>query len=324
MPDFQSLSKKESYIFDKKTLSFKQKKRNYRTGILKILKIWGISTLLALLFSGFFYLVWGSPIEHILNSEVLQYKTEFAHLNSKIDSLQNDLHRNYYAHDKNYRILLELDSLPNPLRLAGTGGSEQKEWLDGLDYYKLIKTTKKRLNTLNRQLQIQDTSYSTIFNKATIYNAKLDYIPAIPPVNPTSHIRITSYFGSRTDPFTHFSRMHEGIDFAGPKNTDIFATADGIVSKTKNSIIGYGKEIIISHKFGYSTRYAHLNKILVQEGDTIQRGQLIGLMGSTGRSTGTHLHYEVRINRRPINPAFFYSDELNAEEYELMTQRSAK
>ncbi len=318
------LLKKNTYEFDKKTLSFKKIDLSLGVYICRIFKFWGISTLLALLFSFVLYLLLGSPIEQALTLNVKQYKKEYALLNIRIDSLQNNLHHKYFTHDKNYRILLGLDSLSTHVRLAGTGGSDQKKWFDELNYYKIINSTKKRVNSLNKQVQIQDTSYKNIYEKAAIYNTKLKYIPAIPPVNPNSNIRITSYFGSRTDPFTHLSRIHEGIDFAGPKNTKIYATADGIISKTKKSIIGYGKEIIISHKFGYSTRYAHLNKILVHEGDTILRGQLIGLMGSTGRSTGTHLHYEVRYYKKQINPAQFYSDGLTAEEYELITQRSVK
>jgi len=112
-----------------------------------------------------------------------------------------------------------------------------------------------------------------------------------------------------------------GVDFVGPRKTEIYATADGIVTLAKHSRKGYGNEIVIDHLYGHETRYAHLNEYLVTEGQKVERGQLIGYMGNTGRSTGTHLHYEVRFQRRPINPIYFFADDLSPEEFEQLAKK---
>lgn len=127
---------------------------------------------------------------------------------------------------------------------------------------------------------------------------------AIPSVHPVEHLEFTSNFGIRTDPFRGTAAMHAGVDIRGPVGTPIYATADGIVSEAQRQG-GYGNLVEINHGKGIATRYGHLSKILVTANMHVKRGQLIALMGSTGRSTGSHLHYEVRIDGHAVNPAPF-------------------
>ncbi|HBH49352.1 MAG TPA: hypothetical protein DDX98_11965 [Bacteroidales bacterium] len=320
--DFQLILKKKLYYYNQQTLRYENKVVSYSVAFGKFFRFIGISTLLAIVFSVVFYLSFGSPIEGVLEKKANKIKNDFIAANIQIDSLQKKLHKRHFVDDKFYREILELDSLAYPIRLAGTGGSENPSFNMNAPYHLLINSTTNRLNTIKNQIKIQDDSYQEIIKEALIHNDELRTIPAIQPVKPSKHIWVSSYYGVRKDPFTKIRRNHKGIDFVGHKNTEIYATADGIIENTKNSRRGYGKEIIISHKFGYSTRYAHLNKILVEEGQKVKRGQLIGLMGNTGRSTGTHLHYEVRKNRRQINPIYFFADDLTAEEYEMITELS--
>ena len=109
--------------------------------------------------------------------------------------------------------------------------------------------------------------------------------------------------------------MHRGLDFAGRKGLNVYATGDGVVVRTKVSRTGFGQEVLIDHGFGYVTRYGHMNSILVQMGQEIKRGNIIGTLGSTGKSTGPHLHYEVRHYGRAMNPKYFYSEDLSPTEY---------
>lgn len=123
----------------------------------------------------------------------------------------------------------------------------------------------------------------------------------IPTGRPVEELALTSNFGVRSDPFNGHARMHKGIDIPGPVGTPIYATADGIVSRAQ-WMNGYGNLVEISHGNETATRYGHLSKLLVTPNERVHRGQLIGLMGSTGRSTGSHLHYEIRIAGMAINP----------------------
>jgi murein DD-endopeptidase MepM/ murein hydrolase activator NlpD len=141
---------------------------------------------------------------------------------------------------------------------------------------------------------------------------------AIPSVQPVTQLRFTSNFGIRSDPFQGTARMHAGVDIPGPIGTPIYATADGIIAHADRQG-GYGNMVEINHGKGIATRYGHLSKILVGDGTRVTRGQLIGLMGSTGRSTGSHLHYEVRIDGHAVNPVPF----LTTADYLLASQDQA-
>jgi murein DD-endopeptidase MepM/ murein hydrolase activator NlpD len=129
-------------------------------------------------------------------------------------------------------------------------------------------------------------------------------VASIPSVMPVQGIRYTSGFGVRSDPFRSRAAMHAGIDLAGPVGTPIHATADGVVARS-GIAGGYGNLVELDHGSGIGTRYGHMSRLLVQAGERVRRGQVIGLMGSTGRSTGSHLHYEVRIDGRAVNPLPF-------------------
>ncbi|MFP5329043.1 MAG: M23 family metallopeptidase [Alphaproteobacteria bacterium] len=128
---------------------------------------------------------------------------------------------------------------------------------------------------------------------------------AIPSDKPVKSAEFTSAFGVRADPFRRGAAMHAGIDLAGPVGTPIYATADGVVLRSGWNSGGYGNLVEIDHGRGIVTRYGHLSSMTVQPGMRVTRGQVIGRMGSTGRSTGSHLHYEVRIDDRPVNPIPF-------------------
>lgn len=320
--DFQLILNKKKYKYNPNTLLYEINVVPFKVILNKFLRFVGISSAFAILLSVLFFLFFGSPIEQVLKGRISHLKGNYTTLNNTIDTLQANLEKKLFSGDKFYRELLELDSLSISERTAGIGGSERELELQNYPNNKIITTTAENLTRLKKQIEVQDKSFQKIFTEAIIYNNELTYIPAIQPVKPADNIWISSYFGYRNDPFLKHKKRHNGLDFVGPKNTKIYATADGKVKITKESNRGYGKEIIILHKFGYSTRYAHLNSILVKSGQEVKRGELIGLMGSTGRSTGMHLHYEVLLNGRYINPLHFFSDDLSEQEYQLITSLS--
>ncbi|WP_419827737.1 M23 family metallopeptidase [Sphingomonas sp.] len=128
---------------------------------------------------------------------------------------------------------------------------------------------------------------------------------SVPSQKPVREFRYTSSFGVRSDPFNGSAHMHAGMDLAAPIGTPVYATADGTVGRAEMTSGGYGNLVQLEHGKGIETRYGHLSQILVHQGQRVRRGDLIALMGSTGRSTGSHLHYEVRIDGRAVNPMPF-------------------
>lgn len=315
-------SKNKKYKFDRETLLYKKVEKTVKEKFMGFFRVFLITGTIAASLTILFVFAVGSPIEIALKSKIDKIKFNYAQINSKIDTLSAHLQQIYYVNDTYFREILQLDSITSEARVAGMGGSDPYAEISNYSHNDIIASTLKRIDIINSQIKLQYHSYDTILKEAILFERALREIPYIQPVKPGGNIWISSYFGSRTDPFTHLSARHKGMDFAGARNTEIYSTADGVVKTAKFSLFGYGKEVVILHNFGYSTIYGHLNKILVEEGDTVTRGQLIGLMGNTGRSTGTHLHYEVRLNNNPVNPYYLFNDDLSPEEYDLITSRA--
>jgi murein DD-endopeptidase MepM/ murein hydrolase activator NlpD len=189
---------------------------------------------------------------------------------------------------------------------------------------KAIKKLKIRLEELKALSKTQEKSYAQLNKLISQRSDLVNSIPAIMPVANKDLKRMASGFGYRLDPFYHTFTFHGGMDFTAETGTEVYATGDGKVAKRQSDAWGYGNHIIVNHGHGYTTIYAHLSRFAVTPGTKVKRGQLIGYVGSTGRSTGPHLHYEVRRNDNPLNPAFFYRNDLSDEDYQRMLELSQR
>jgi murein DD-endopeptidase MepM/ murein hydrolase activator NlpD len=182
----------------------------------------------------------------------------------------------------------------------------------------MITATTKRLDIIQKQMVIQSKSLDEITKLAEEKEKLLAAIPAIQPINNDDLNNMASGYGWRSDPFTKARKMHRGMDFSAPKGSPIYATGDGRVKRADNNSSGYGKHIRIDHGYGYTNLYGHLSKYNVKRGQRVKRGDLIGFVGSTGRSEAPHLHYEVWKDEERINPINFYYGSLSAQEFENM------
>lgn len=217
--------------------------------------------------------------------------------------------------DQLYRSVFDLDPIPSSVREAGFGGTDEYSAELYSRNSEFVYSTAQKLDQLSTKARIQSVSLSGLYRKAKEQRELLRRKPSIQPISPADKFWLTSTFGYRWDPFTRARRMHQGIDLAGEKGLNIYASGDGVVVVAEYNHHGYGKEIVIDHGFGYESIYAHLDDILVEKGQKIKRGELIGKLGSTGRSTGPHLHYEVRKNSRAVNPMYYFFEDLTPEEY---------
>lgn len=255
-----------------------------------------------------------------MTKKITLLKSEMNRLALACDNAELMLTGYYFPHDNQYRTILGVDSIPLTMRTAGSGGTEQSRAL--LPEESLTRNIKTRIHHVTNQLEIQLNSFEALEETAFEIEKKHTAIPAIQPIAQKELVMISSFFGMRTDPFCHEESIHRGLDFVAARGTKIYATGDGIVTLLKYSRTGYGNELVINHSFGYSTRYAHLDKFFVSEGEQVKRGQVIGLVGNTGRSTGPHLHYEVMYEGKPVNPVFYYSDDLTDNEFHLLTDKT--
>ena len=311
---------KVKYYYDPDTLSYRKiepkKSRRYRNIFLFSLGsvISGLLGLILLLNTNLL----NTPRELSLQREAKNYELQFELLNKKMEQIEYVL-GNIEDRDNNiYRLYFEANPIPEEQRKAGFGGVNRYKSLEGFNNSEMIISTTKRLDIIQKQMVIQSKSLDEITKLAEEKEKLLASIPAIQPVNNEELTRMASGFGWRSDPFTKARKMHRGMDFTAPKGTPIYASGDGVVKRADNNASGYGKHIRIDHGYGYMTLYGHLSKYNVKRNQKVKRGDLIGFVGSTGRSEAPHVHYEVWKEGERINPINFYYGSLSAEEYENM------
>ena len=266
----------------------------------------------------------GSPKERMLTREIEFMKLQYDIINDKIVNIEEHLGEMQDRDDNIYRMIFEADPIPTSVRKAGYGGSDRYEALNGYENSTIIKETAKKIDVIESQLNVQSKSFDDVYEMANNKAQMLSCIPAIMPVKDVDIYRISSHYGYRTDPFYKVQKLHSGIDFAGPVGTHIYCTGDGVVEKVIKGAGGYGNNIIVNHGYGYKTRYAHINKAYVKEGQKVKRGEHIADMGNSGKSTAPHLHYEVIKNDKTINPVNFFFNDLTPEEYDKILELSER
>ena len=312
---------KVKYKFNPQTLKFDVVAISLSKRIAKVLIHFGlslvVSAVLILAYSFFF----DTPKEKILKRESSEYLVRLELLQKKLEhtnSLVSDIEQ---RDNIIYRAIFEVDSIPMSLREGGFGGSNRYAKFEGLRNSDLLINTAKMLDQLTWKVYIQSKSFDEVIDLAKNKERIIQCMPAIQPVSVKDLVRISDFFGYRRDPFNRSIKYHHGIDFSGPIGAPIYSTGDGVVVECGYSFFGYGNQIVIDHGFGYKTRYAHLHKISVKEGQKVTRGQIIATLGNTGRSTGPHLHYEVLHRGKPVDPLNFFND-ITEEEYDRMVSIS--
>ena len=258
-----------------------------------------------------------------MQARELEYmKLQYEILNDRLDNMEV-LMTDMEERDNNlYRVMFEADPIPSSVRRSGFLDADRYADLYGYKNSGLIVNTARKLDVIASQLYNQSVSYDTLFAMARNKSDMLAHIPAIFPVKETEVKYISSFFGYRPDPIYKVEKFHSGIDFSAALGTDTYATGDGVVADVERNEWGYGNLVVIDHGYGYKTRYAHLHKAAVRKGQKVKRGQKIGTIGDSGKTTGVHLHYEVLKNDVQVDPINFFYNDLTPDEYELILQHS--
>lgn len=273
-------------------------------------------------FVAYVYLL-DSPKERALSRENSQLLTNYEIMSRKLGMVEKVL-RDVQQRDENiYRVIFQTDSIPNSVRLAGFGGVNRYESLEDLDNNQIVLHTAKKLDIIMKQLYVQSKSFDEIVDLAIRKDEILKATPAIMPIANKDLKRTASGWGWRIDPVYKIRKFHEGMDFTAPVGTEVYATGDGVIGSTSREFSGYGNSIRVDHGFGYSTLYAHLNAFNVKAGQAVKRGDIIGYVGNTGKSTGPHLHYEVHVRTSPVDPRNYYYQDITAEQYGEMISISS-
>lgn len=255
-----------------------------------------------------------TPREKNLRSQNEKLINLYQSLNEKISEYDVALSELRTMDDSIYRSLIGKAPMPTTIRNAGTGGHEPAFNLIDAAYPGVVINTAEKINQLDSHLKVQMNSFSSVLNEMFSNKDRLVHLPAIQPISNEDLRQTGSGFGMRHHPILNIVRMHEGIDFHAPVGTEVFATADGLVKDVRTSQT-FGKVIVIDHGYGLETFYAHLNGYNVRKGEKVKRGNLIGFVGNTGLSRGPHLHYEVHIFNREVDPVNYFFQDLSPEEY---------
>ncbi len=313
---------KQKYKYNPETLSYEKVQLSPLKKMLRVLLWIAPSVVFGLVLAYFFTRRIDSPKEKQLKSELYENTKELKRLQKDMKLVSDVLDVIQNRDEELYRAALYADKFPDELRMMGVGGSDRYDYLNKLSNADLLISTSEQMDKLERRLNAQSISFRELLKLAKDKEKLLACIPAIQPVRNSDLKRGISGFGFRIDPIYKTTQMHTGMDFVADKGTEVYVTGDGVVEELESKLWGYGKCIVVNHGYGYKTRYAHLKEFKVKKGQKLKRGELIGLVGSTGKSTGAHLHYEVEVNGNKVNPISYYHSDLTSEQYEKLLEMS--
>lgn len=263
-----------------------------------------------------------------LKKENAAWQSKVAVLNHDLDQMESVLAGIEQRDDDVYRSIFGLDPIPQEVKNAGFGGANRYAYLEPLGADSRLRTTVKRLDVITKRAYVQSRSLDDIAVVSKQAETMVSCVPSVPPILPKQGTyRVSSPYGRRNDPvYRGKTAFHDGVDLATFLGNPIYCSGDGVVVMVKYSKArtGYGNEVMIDHGFGYKTRYAHMHTIDVEKGQKIVRGEKIGTVGNTGKSTGPHLHYEVIYKGKTTNPSAFMDLSMLENEYNAMVQKAVQ
>ena len=312
---------KKKYLFNPDILSYEETDNTFLHFLKRVLLHLLSATSIAVVFFFLFISFIRSPEEVKLIQEKNRLQAQYKLLERNMDEVNEILEDMQQRDDNLCRVVFQADPIPYSVRKSVTGKSDYYDQLLTMTNSQIAAETTKKYDEIKKQLYIQSKSYDELVGLAGKQEEMLQCIPAIQPILNKDLTRTASGFGWRIDPIYRTRRFHAGMDFTAPTGTEIYATGNGTIRKSGWQQ-GYGNTVEVNHGFGYLTRYGHMQKVNVRVGQKVKRGDVIGFVGNTGKSTGPHLHYEVHYRGKVMNPQNYYFLDLSPEEYDKMVQLS--
>lgn len=315
--------KKVKYFYNTHSLRYEKLVTPLRV---KLLRFFGIlsalivsSAIVIYLYDRFFPKP--SDMEALRQYELM--KDNYKVLTTKLRDVQGELATLERRDNEVYRSIFEQNPVPDSARAKLIEKQKELDKVNVMNDEALGKDIAAQLNNMDARIAYQFTSYNAIEKLIQNQDAKLASIPAIQPLSNKDLDRIASGYGMRIDPVYGTPKMHKGLDFTAPQGTPIYATGDGTIRQAAFNEGGYGNFVIVNHGYGYETLYGHMVRIKGRAGQKVKRGEVLGWVGSTGKSTGPHCHYEVQVNGNAVDPVYFFYNDLNAEQYDRLLKIAA-
>ena len=306
------------YFLDLSDLQFKQVRLPWKSKLIRFI-IWSIACIgITIIYTAIFNSRFGSSRERMLSQEIENLKLKYSIMGMQTDNSLNILNDLRLSDDNRYRPVLGMDSIPSSVRNMGFGGVIRYEEFDGFDNSALMISMRKKVDEIKNRATIQYESFKTIEEQKNEWKREMEYLPMISPVNVIFRLGDGMKY-REIHPVLGTPQWHHGQDFSTPYGTEVFATGSGkVIEAGWNG--GLGNCIVIDHGYGYRSAYGHLSNMKVTVGQNVKRGDLIGHTGSTGTSTGPHLHYQIDLYGQHKNPLNFFNDDLTEDEYFDMIQ----
>lgn len=315
--------KKIKYYYNTHTLRYEKLVTPLRVKLLRIFAFLATALVTSVIISYFAFQFVGSPGEKILHAQNEQLSDRLQEVNARVKSLQEQMSELEKRDNDVYRSIFEAKPIPDSARAQAIETQQEIAKVEGMPQGQLISSIYSTISNLSARIVAQKRSYNELSGLINNKEKLLAATPAIQPVSNKDLNRIASGFGYRIDPIYKTVKLHAGLDFSAPQGTPIYATADGTVTTAGNTNNGYGNHVVIDHGYGYETLYGHMVRVKARSGQRVKRGDLIGYVGSTGKSTGPHCHYEVHKNGQKLDPVYFFYNDLSPQQFDQLLKRAA-
>lgn len=306
--------KRNKYVFDTSDLRFLQHKRKWGEKLIRFSIFFGASILLTVCYGFIFHRLVGYPNQEKLKQKVEEIKLDYSLLERKIDYSSAVIADIRSSDNYTYRSILDLQEIPADISEGGAGGTSMFSDLTGYINSDMMIAVRSKFENLRTETNIQYNSLTSLTEAADDWKDMWAHLPYIRPVNVTMRLGDGMKFREH-HPVLGSPRWHFGQDFCCPIGTEVYATGAGTVYYAGNQKDGFGIKVVIDHGYGYRSIYGHLSQVTVKRGQKVKRGDFIGLSGTTGISSGPHLHYQIELYGSHVNPLLYFEDNLTENEY---------
>lgn len=314
--------KKIKYYYNTHSLRYEKLETPLRVKLLRVFAFLATAIVTSAIISYFAFQFIGSPGEKILRAQNERLKTRYENLNDQVKTLEQQMAELEKRDNSVYRSIFEANPIPDSVRAKALEKQKEIAKVARMEDFEVVQSIQNTLNTLASRISSQKKSYAELEGLMKNKEKILASTPAIQPVSNKELNRIASGFGYRIDPVYKTIKMHAGLDFAAPQGTPIYATANGRIKVAGRSSGGYGNHVVIDHGYGYETLYGHMVRVKARVGQQVTRGEVIGYVGTTGKSTGPHCHYEIRKNGNKIDPIYFFYNDLSPQQFDELLKRA--
>ena len=315
--------KKVKYYYNTQTLRYEKAVTPFRITLLRVFAFISTAIVTGLIIVAIAFRFIDSPKEKLLKVQLENAQETNRIYTTKLSDIEDRLKQLEQRDNEVYRSVFEARPIPDSARANNIEKRKELQVVASMDNAQIAEGINNALSTVYNRMAVQERSYKEIEGMIRNKEKLLASTPAIQPISNRTLNRLSSGFGYRIDPLYKTVKFHPGLDFSAPQGTPIYATADGVVRTAGNLGNGYGNHVVISHGYSYSTLYGHMYRIKTKKGQRVKRGEIIGYVGNSGKSTGAHLHYEVIKGKKHLDPIYFFYNDLTPEQYQRILKLAA-